>query len=119
MRGLALIAALVLAAFSLPYATAKEEKPSRTVKGIVSDQADNPIVGAVVLLTDPRTGKKSATYTGTEGAYQYSGLELSRDYEVQASHNGVSSRVRKISSVDPRNRIVINLRIPPSKEEEQ
>jgi hypothetical protein len=114
--GLAAAAGLLFA-FSMPRLVAKEKKPSRVVTGIVSDEAENPIVGAAVVLTDLRTGKKSAAYTGEEGTYQFSDLQPTRDYEVQATHQGLSSQLRKVSSVDPRNRIVLNLRIPPPKEE--
>jgi len=88
------------------------------VSGVVSDASENPISGAVVTLTDLQNGKKMATYTGQSGAYQFSDLQITRDYEVQATYKGVASRVRKISTIDPRNRIVLNLRIPPPKDEE-
>lgn len=110
-------AAVLLCAFSMPGLLAKEKKPSRVVTGVVSDEAENPIVGATVVLTDLQTGKKHAIYTGEGGAYQFSDLQTTRDYEVQATHQGLASRVRKVSQFDPRNRIVLDLRIPPPKEE--
>ena len=113
-----IFAAILVIALSVPLVQAKEEKPSRTVAGVVTDEAENPIAGAVVVLTDLQTGKKNATYTGADGAYQYADLQVTRDYEVQASYKGISSRLRKVSSVDPRKRVTINLRIPPPKEEE-
>jgi hypothetical protein len=97
---------------------AKEERPTRVVSGVVSDASENPISGAVVTLKDLKEGKEMATYTGQNGAYQFSGLDITRDYEVQASYKGVASRVRRVSMIDPRNRIVLNLRIPPAKDEE-
>lgn len=114
----AVLAVFLLITVSVPMGQAKEEKPTRTVLGVVTDENENPIAGAVVTITDLQTGKKSATYTGADGAYLYAGLEVTRDYEVQASHKGVSSRLRKVSTVDPRARVTINLRIPPPKEEE-
>lgn len=114
---LAVAFVLVLIALSTSFAEAKDQKPSRLVGGVVSDESDNPIGGAVVVLTDLQTGKKSATYTGADGAYQYAGLEVTRDYEIQANYKGISSQLRKISSVDPRKRVTVNLRIPPPKEE--
>jgi len=110
-------AAVVLFTFSTPGMVAKERKPSRVVTGVVSDEVENPLVGAAVVLTDLQTGKKSATYTTGEGTYQFTDLQATRDYEVQAAHQGLSSQVRRVSSFDPRNRIVLNLRIPPPKEE--
>jgi hypothetical protein len=35
---------------------------------------------------------------------------------VQANYKGLTSEVRRASIIDPRNRIVLNLRIPPPKE---
>ncbi len=99
--------------------TAKEKKPVRLVTGIVSDEAENPITGATVTLTDLQTGKKSASYTGADGRYLFSGLETTREYEVQAARNGITSRIRKVSTIDPRDKITLNLQIPPPKEEGQ
>jgi hypothetical protein len=109
--------AVLLFTISMPALVAKEGKRSRVVTGLVADEAENPIVGAAVLLTDLETGKKTATYTTGEGTYQFTDLQPTRDYEVQATHQGLSSQVRRVSSFDPRNRIVLNLRIPPPKEE--
>lgn len=110
-------AAVLLCAFSSPGLLAKEKKLIRVVTGVVSDEAENPIAGATVVLTDLQTGKKHAIYTGEGGAYQFSDLQTTRDYEVQAAHQGHVSQVRKVSQFDPRNQIVVNLRIPPPKEE--
>jgi len=115
-------AVLMVAAWTLgisaPSIAAKDKKPARLVTGIVSDGADNPIAGATVTLTDLQTGKKSASYTSEEGKYQFSGLEFTRDYEVQATHKGLSSKVRRVSMIDPRTNITFDLRIPPPKDEE-
>ncbi len=100
------------------WAKEKNSKPTRLVTGIVSDASDNPIVGAAVTLTNLRTGRKRSAYTTGEGRYQFSDLEPLDDYEVQAAHKGLSSQVRRVSTIDPRNRITLNLQIPPPKEEE-
>lgn len=95
------------------FLVAKDKQPTRTVTGTVLDKADNPIAGAAVVLTDLETGKKNANYTKEDGIYQFTGLQPTRDYEVQASYEGQSSRARKVSPFDPRDRIVLNLKIPP------
>ena len=118
VRGLLLCALAGILVTHWSALGAKETKPTRVVSGVVSDASENPISGAVVTLTDLQNGKKMATYTGQSGAYQFSDLQITRDYEVQATYKGVSSRVRRISTIDPRNRIVLNLRIPPPKDEE-
>jgi hypothetical protein len=117
VQGLIAFVTILLLAFPALCLGAKEKKSSRIVTGVVSDGAENPIAGAAVVLTDLATGKKSATYATQEGTYQFTDLQPTHDYEVQATHQGVSSQVRRASSIDPRNRIVLNLRIPPPKEE--
>jgi hypothetical protein len=115
---LLLCALAAILAAQLSARAEKEERPTRMVSGVVSDPSENPISGAVVTLKDLKESKEMATYTGQSGTYQFSGLDMNRDYQVQASYKGVSSRVRRVSMIDPRNRIVLNLRIPPAKEEE-
>jgi len=95
----------------------KDNRPKRSVKGLVSDASENPISGATVTLTDLTDGKQLGSYTGEDGMYSFSGLDMTNDYEVQATYKGVSSRVRKVSMIDTRTRITLNLQIPPPKEE--
>ena len=108
-------ACLLVVVFGLLPLAGKEKKVSRTVHGTVLDEANNGIAGATVSLTDLQSGKKLATYTKDDGQYQYSDLIPNHDYELQASYKGVLSEVRKVSSVDTRNRIVINFTFPPPK----
>ena len=115
LASLAVVCALAWVTADL---TAKEKKRERLVTGLVSDEAENPIAGATVTLTDLTTGKKSASYTSAEGKYQFSGLEATRDYQVQATSKGVESQVRRVSTIDPRDKITLNLQIPPPKETE-
>ncbi len=106
------------AAFStIVLAGKKEKKVSRTVTGMVLDEAENGIVGATVTLTDLQAKEASTTVTKESGQYQFSDLNPAHDYEVQAGNKGLSSDVRRVSSFDQRNRIVLNLRIPPPKEQ--
>ena len=80
--------------------------------------SNNPISGATVMLTDLTDGKQLASYTGEDGTYSFSSLDMTNDYEVQATYKGVSSRVRKVSMIDTRTRITLNLQIPPPAETE-
>lgn len=118
IRGLLLCALAGILVAQWSALGAKETKPIRVVSGVVSDASENPISGAVVTLKDLQDGKKMAIFTGQSGAYQFSDLQITRDYEVQATYKGISSRVRRVSTIDPRSRIVLNLRIPPPKDEE-
>ncbi len=102
-------------AFSAPPLAAKKKPPGqKVVSGVVFDAADNPIVGATVELTDVQSGKKNAIYTQEGGRYQFTDLQRTHDFEVRASFRGASSEVRKASSFDDRDTIVLNLKIPPA-----
>lgn len=112
----AVLAGLAVCALALarPPLTAKEKQPTtKTVTGQVLDHADNGIDGASVSLKDLRTGVTMAVYTRDGGHYQFYDLELDHDYEIQATSKGGKSETRRVSSVDSRTRIVINLTIPP------
>jgi hypothetical protein len=95
---------------------AKEKPPTtKTVSGVVLDEAENGIEGATIELTDLQTGKLMAIYSQEKGQYSLSGLLPSHDYKIKASFKGSSSEVRHISSFDTRMRIVINLTLPGPK----
>ncbi|MGE5325590.1 MAG: carboxypeptidase-like regulatory domain-containing protein [Deltaproteobacteria bacterium] len=96
----------------------KKEKPPRTVMGVVVDELEKPIVGAVVEMTDVQTGKKLAIYTHDGGHYQFAGIDQDHDYKIRATYHGVTSQIRTASSFDTRNTIRLNLQIPPPKEDQ-
>jgi hypothetical protein len=99
-----------------PVAFAKEKKPpTRTVSGVVLDEAENGIEGATVELTDLQTKKVLEIYSQEGGQYQYTDLSPSHDYTIKATYKGASSEVRQVSSVDIRPRLVLNLTIPTPK----
>ena len=95
----------------------KKKKPvSRTVTGVVLDAAENPIAGASVELTDSVSGKKIAIYSKEDGKYLFADLNPNHDYELQAHAHNLDSDLRRVSTLDDRDPIVINLRVPPPKE---
>jgi hypothetical protein len=110
------LAVFILAGPAPPAWGKKKVKLSRRVTGVVLDASDNPIVGAAVELTDKQTGKKVAIYTVEEGHYLFADLDPYHDYEIQALNKNLASEVRQVSSLDDRDKIVINLRVPPPKE---
>jgi Carboxypeptidase regulatory-like domain len=115
---LALALAALWLAFDAAPLTAKRSKPptSKTVVGQVFDASDNPIVGAVVEMTDLTTAKTTAIYTGPEGRFTFTDLKLTKDYQFKAHYKGQSSEVRKVSSWDTRFDLVLNLHIPAPKD---
>lgn len=94
-------------------AAKKKKKITRTISGIVLDGSENPIAGASVELTDKYTDKKVAIYTDESGQYQFTDLNPNHDYELQARSQNKSSELRKVSSLDDRDTVVVNLKIPP------
>ena len=115
--GMVAVAVFCLAAVSLPALIAKEKKQvTKTVSGFVLDPNENGIVDAAVSITDMQSGKKFTTMSKEGGRFQFANLSPRHDYEVQAVYKDMSSEVRKVSSLDTRLRIVLNLRIPPPKD---
>jgi hypothetical protein len=114
---------VVVAAFLLvcapglcPSGLAREKPPTtKTVSGVVLDEAQNGIEGATIELTDLQTGKLLAIYSQEKGQYSFSGLLPSHDYKIRATWKGASSEVRQVSSLDARMRVVMNLTIPGPK----
>ena len=94
----------------------KDKTPkTKTVTGVVFDEADNAIVGAMVELKDLQTGKVLDSYSQQGGHYQFEQLRFDHDYTVVALYKGSSSPVRQISSIDTRWFPVFNLVIPKTK----
>lgn len=107
-------AAIGLLVLCVPGLLAKEKKPvTKTIAGVVLDGADNPIVGAAVELSDVQAGKKFAKYSQEGGKYQFADLDPKHDYEVQAGFKGMSSEVRKVSTIDDRRLVVVNFTLTP------
>jgi hypothetical protein len=79
----------------------KKDAPTRTVKGIVTDEAE---VGlrAVVQLKNMRTLDVKSFHTDDAGSYYFYGLDLNIDYEIRAYADGYEAKVRKMSSFDDR-----------------
>ena len=115
--GMVAVAVFWVAAVSLPALLAKEKKQvTKTVSGFVLDPNENGIVDAAVSISDMQSGKKYTTVSKEGGRFQFADLSPRHDYEVQAVYKDMSSEVRKVSSLDTRLRIVLNLRIPPPKD---
>ena len=104
----------------VPGLLAKQKKPvTKTIAGVVLDGADNPIVGAAIELNDIQGNKKVARYSQEDGKYQFTDLDPKHDYEVQVSFKGLSSEVRKVSTIDDRRIVVLNFTLTPGTNREQ
>ena len=107
-----LAACCVLLVLLAPASAADKKKPSgRLLYGKVLDQQDNPVVDAVVYVTDRRTRDVKTYIVGPDGTYRFPALASSVDYEVFAQFKGHKSDVKSLSQFDDRTQVYLNLRI--------
>ena len=89
----------------------KKEKPTRTVTGLVWDQMENPIAGAVIQLKNVRTLQVKSFITQEKGSYYFHGLDPNVDYQLTARYEGVRSRTRTLSTFDDRKEVTYNFKL--------
>ena len=89
----------------------KKEKPTRSVTGLVWDQIENPIAGAVVQLKNTRTLQVKSFITQEKGSYYFHGLDPNVDYQLTAQYEGVRSRTRTLSTFDDRKAVIYNFKL--------
>ena len=87
-----------------------EKAQGRLLSGKVLDQQDNPVVGAIVYVTNMRTHAVKTYIVGPEGTYRFPGLSM-MDYEVYAQYKGHKSDTKSVSQFDDRSQVYIDLRI--------
>lgn len=117
-----LVALAVLAGFLLSgsaWAQFGKKKDSdsnvRTVQGTVTDEADNPISGAVVQLENMKTLQIRSFITKEKGDYYFSDLSTDVDYKLHAENHGMVSGVKTLSSFDSRKQATMNLKVDQQK----
>src|ERR1017187_1703136 len=89
----------------------KKDKPQgRLLSGKVLDQQDNPVVSAVVYLTNTRTHAVKTYIVGQDGTYRFPGLSTVDD-EVYAQYNSHRSGTKSASQFDDRSQVYIDLKI--------
>ena len=88
----------------------KDKQIGRLLYGKVLDQQDNPVVGAIVYLTNTRTHAVKTYIVSDDGTYRFPGLS-SVDYEVYAQINDHKSDTKSVSQFDDRTQVYIDLRL--------
>ncbi len=88
-----------------------EEANLRTLQGVVKDESDNFLEGAVVQLKNKKTDDIRSFITLKDGAYVFHGLSPNIDYEIKASSKGRISPVKIVSVFDSRKKLVMNLKV--------
>jgi Carboxypeptidase regulatory-like domain len=87
------------------------EKQTRSVQGVVTNDGESPLEGAVVQLKDTKTLQIRSFITKQNGTFHFHGLNPDLDYELKAEHQGAHSGSKTLSSFDSRKSAVINLKI--------
>lgn len=103
----------VLALATLVFAQGKKSKEptERSVSGIVTDENDVPVPGAVVQLKNTKTLEVRSFIAKEHGDYYFHGLSTDVDYELKAESNGKGSGTKTLSSFDTHPEARINLQL--------
>jgi hypothetical protein len=106
------IALLVLVFATSAFSQKKSKEPAeKSVSGIVTDAAGNPVPGAVVQLKNTKTLQVRSFIAKEMGEYFFHGLATDVDYELKADSNGKSSGTKTLSSFDSHVEATINLQL--------
>jgi len=105
----ALVALFVFAGLLAASAAHPQAVALKTVHGTVLNKSDDPLPEAIVFLKNVQSGDVKTYIADTQGNYHFSGLDPNADYEIHAEFKGDSSPVRRISSLDGRKDIHLNL----------
>jgi hypothetical protein len=78
----------------------------RMVHGIVKDEHDNPVKGALVNLKNLKTNQTLTDVTQADGKYSFDELSREEDYQLSATLGGKTTPVKKLSHYDPQSSIM-------------
>jgi len=112
-----LLSLLVVAVAGLGWLALAQDSATRSVKGLVTDQAQRPLPEAVVQLKNTKTLQVKSFIADEKGHYYFHGLDPNVDYELKARYEGVSSRVRTVSSFDAQREVIHNFALEIPKRE--
>jgi hypothetical protein len=83
----------------------------RSVRGVVTDQNDEPLGGAVVHIENTCSLDIRSFITKEDGTYYFYGLNPDIDYLLKAHYHGFWSPTKRLSSFDSRSEAVIDLKV--------
>jgi hypothetical protein len=92
----------------------KKDSVYRTIQGIVRDQSDNPVAGAIIQLKDTKTSKIVNFATKDDGKFAFRDLSMEINYELLAKRGDLATPLRKVSIYDTRKDVTINFILQPS-----
>ncbi|HXU17474.1 MAG TPA: carboxypeptidase-like regulatory domain-containing protein [Terriglobales bacterium] len=106
-----LLLVVALSTVAVPAKDKEGSMPGRLLSGRVIDKEDNPLVNAIVYVTDTRSRAVKTYIVGPDGNYRFPALSASVDYEVYAQFNGKTSDTKRISQFDDRKVLNVVLKI--------
>jgi len=92
-----------------------QDSTVRTVQGLVTDEADNPISGAIVQLENMKTLQIRSYITKEKGDYYFGDLSTDIDYKLHAENHGMISATKTRGSFDSRKQATMNLKVDQQK----
>jgi hypothetical protein len=92
-----------------------EDANTRAVGGVVRNEADDPVEGAIVQLKDTKSLRVRSYITKADGQYRFYGLSQNVDYELRADYQDMTSDTKTLSVFDNRKQAVINLKLEKKK----
>jgi len=110
-----LLAGALLALGAPAAAQGKKEAPIKTVHGVVQNKSEDPLPAAIVFLKNLQNNVVKTSYADDSGEYRFSGLDPNIDYEIHAEFKGDVSPTKRLSSLDSRRDIALNLTIARKK----
>jgi hypothetical protein len=106
-----LLMGLAAAAGAYPPKDKDKGNTGRLLTGKVLDRQDNPLVDAVVYLSNLQTRAVKTYIVSADGAYHFPELSPNVNYEVYAQFQGRKSDTKTVSQFDDRKVVNIVLRI--------
>jgi len=93
------------------FAQKSGDDTTRTVEGVVTNAANQPVSKAVVQLKNTKTLQIRSFITSGDGSYHFAGLSTDVEYQLKADHDGSSSSWKTLSVFDSKKTPVINLKL--------
>ena len=93
------------------HAQKNEDNNTRTVEGMVSNEANEPVAKAVVQLKNSKTLQIRSFITQDDGTYHFAGLSTDVEYQLKADHDGESTTWKTLSVFNSKKTAVINLKL--------
>ncbi len=110
--GIALALVLAVSLVAAQGVSARDREPqTKSVTGLVQDNAGQPVPNAIVYLKNMKTLAVKTFIAQKDGSYQFHGLSPNVDYDLYAESDGQRSDNKTISQFDSKSALTIHLKI--------